>query len=161
MFTLIIVLVFVSIIIFTLLALAFRKVNVLSKIGSGILIHSLLLLLVKLHLERVESLPKISIEDLLFFAICLVYLTSSIGLLKHKNWGRVLGVCATSIMAVLSFGYWLYIGYSDYANPTWIDSPGAGFVFGLTVLIIPIFLPSLIFLIILTRPKVKALFSPP
>jgi len=82
--------------------------------------------------------------------------------MKGKNWGRIVGVYSTGIMTIWSFGYWLIAIYNDIVHPSILSrSPLLGFdtFIGFVILIIPIGLPSLIFLILLTRPKVKEQFK--
>jgi len=94
----------------------------------------------------------------IFFSLAwMFYFVSSIGLLKSKNWGKTVGIWATGLMTVWAFGYWFLAIYNDIVNPVIMSgSPAKGFgsFMGFFLVIIPIGLPSLVFLIaLLTRPK--------
>jgi len=57
-------------------------------------------------------------------------------------------------MTLLSFGLWISTLFAKQAN-----LPIVGFILGFILMVIPIGLPSLFFVIYLTRPKVKEQFK--
>lgn len=88
----------------------------------------------------------------------LIYLISSINILRFKNWGRVLGVYFSALI-LLSLTVKFICGI--IIEPE-ILAPGNflyGFPFVLFAIIIPFILPSLLFLFFFTRPKVKEQFK--
>ena len=99
---------------------------------------------------------------IVFSVLSLVYLITSIGIKKLKNWGRVTSICITSFTALLSL---LFCGFSlwglFFARGQGMDDMVYGiFVFLISPLVfLLISWPNLLFLYSLTRPKVKEQFK--
>lgn len=98
---------------------------------------------------------------LVFTLVALVCLISSVGILKSKNWGRVVGICIMSLIALFSFGFNVFSSYCLYVSLSGGSGGMAsmvegifGFIIGPLVFIL-ILLPSLLFLYFLTRPHHK------
>lgn len=92
-----------------------------------------------------------SIVVTLFASIlCFPLLIFGIGLLKLKNWARLYSM----VFAPPLLGIWLYLWLSNYTHlelDVWSK-------FLLTISLVILYLGYIFFF---TRPKVKALFSPP
>lgn len=104
--------------------------------------------------------------ELFFYCLWLTYFVSGIGILRLKNWARVLGIYAAEAAVIFSFGLWLYNGLCLDAFISTGIYLGAKTVYrnlySLTSLfenILPIGFPSLIFWILLTRNEIKAQFN--
>ncbi len=103
--------------------------------------------------------------ELFFYFLWLAYFISGIGLLKFKKWARVLGIYASEITVIFSFGLWLYngicmdalisTGIFSVARPAFKNFNSLSSLFEN---ILPIGLPGLIFWILLTGKEVKAQF---
>ena len=102
---------------------------------------------------------------LVFTLVALICLISSVGILKSKKWGRIVGICIMSLIALFSFGFNVFSLYCLYVYLFKGGSGGMasmvegifGFIIGPLIFILILF-PSLLFLYFLTRSKVKEQF---
>lgn len=97
----------------------------------------------------------------------LVYFIVCIGILKYKNWGRILGICTTGLISVFSFWIWIvslvcFYFYLSIPGITENKELPASQELALTVgpmFFIVLLCPFLLFLYSLFSAKVKEQFK--
>ena len=140
------------------------------KRSVGIMICGVIMLFYSLYLLRNSTMAFFNFKNLPLFyrvrmvmrPVCLItllpgliYLIASVGILRMKNWSRLLIIYFSILLLLLIF----YVAISIIPGIIRRDFEGPAAI-GLLplVLIIPL-LPSLLFLIFFTRPKVKEQFK--
>ena len=96
------------------------------------------------------------------FLVGLIYLISSINILKLKNWARVIAVYLSGLIGVRVFFIWSLVFirlYKEGFATLFIGGDtSAAWGLGIVTWVTLIFLPAFLFLIFFTRPKVKRQF---
>lgn len=94
--------------------------------------------------------------------VALIYLIASVGILRLKVWGRVIGIYNTGLAVILSFVTWLvciHIIKMGITAMVPIDLEREIFWSLLIMIFLFLMVPALFILLFLTRPKIKVRFK--